>query len=504
MTTIALSASRRKPGFGALSYVTSTPDGAFEVAESATQQLVAKCYNEDAVELSQVGRQVVWSTSDAAVATVSSSGLVTGISEGVCTVTARVDGVAAAANTVTVTGTGGTAVQLAVSTQPAGAETGVAFTTQPAVQIRDVNGDVVTGATDAVTAAISSGSGVLSGDTVKEAVSGVATFTDLVITGEGAHILTFTATGLTSAASSVFDVAGEGNDSNPGDTDVIVYDDNFAGYDTVAARNTHAASLGSTEYFAYQRSSPEGNLDTVESGTGVNGSNRWWRTAIPAHTTQQNCGWQIGRGSGISSSNPFCPSATTDLFVDLWLRFNVSTIGWFKGLFLSHSFDRTQIGPWLSSSSLSPWNVNPQSQSNRCTWGHREDGAADAPVLYKRWADINIDEFIKFTFQYKASTGTGSATDGVIRMWINDELHINASLSGLNTGWMVTRVSGVASSNPNVGNVSTKYSACTGQQALEALADDAVLSILWPAIIDPNNVAGYVDTGRIRVWYRPA
>lgn len=505
MSTLALSAARRKPGFGALSYVTSTPVGAFEVAESATQQLTAKCYNADAVELSQVGRQVVWTTSNAATATVSTSGLVTGISEGICTITARIDGVAAASHTVTVTGTGGTAVKLAVTTQPAGAEDAIAFTTQPVVAVRDVNDDVVAAATNEVTAAISSGSGVLSGTTAVSAVNGVATFTNLVITGEGSHVLAFTATGLTGASSTTFDVAGEGDDSNPGDTDTILYDDNFAGYDTVAARNTHAASLAASEYFAYQRSSPEGGLDSIVSDTGVDGSDRFWRISVPATTSQYNCGIQIGRGSGISGSNPFAPSATTDLFVDLWLRHNVSTIQWYKGLFLSHSFDRTQIGPWLSSSSLTPWNVHPQS-NGKYIWGHQEDGAGDAPVLYKRWTHINNNEWIKYTIQYKASTGTGSQTDGIVRLWINGEKHIDGSSAGLAAGWMEDRQSGVSSSSasPYPGNVGSKYSSVTGSDALDSLADDAVLSILFPSILAANSAAGNIDIGRIRVWYRPA
>ncbi len=94
----------------------------------------------------------------------------------------------------------GAATQVVVATQPAGAVSGVAFTTQPVVQLRDASNNVTT-STAAVTASIASGTGTLSGTTTVNAVNGVATFTDLKIAGSGAHTLTFASTGLTSATS---------------------------------------------------------------------------------------------------------------------------------------------------------------------------------------------------------------------------------------------------------------------------------------------------------------
>ncbi len=102
------------------------------------------------------------------------------------------------------------ATTLAVSTQPSGAVDGDPFTTQPVVQVRDANGNVVTGSGVTITAALASGSGTLGGDTTQAAVNGVATFTDLEVVGTGTHSLTFTATGLTSATSSEFDVTAAG------------------------------------------------------------------------------------------------------------------------------------------------------------------------------------------------------------------------------------------------------------------------------------------------------
>ncbi len=104
------------------------------------------------------------------------------------------------ATSASVSITAGTATQLTINTQPAGAVSGVNFTTQPVVAIRDVSGNQTT-STASVTAALASGTGTLSGTTTVAAVNGVATFTDLRIAGSGAHTLTFTSAGLTSATS---------------------------------------------------------------------------------------------------------------------------------------------------------------------------------------------------------------------------------------------------------------------------------------------------------------
>ena len=104
---------------------------------------------------------------------------------------------------------------LAVATQPSGAAPGVAFVTQPAVNVRR---NAVLDATDnttVVTASIVAGSGaagaVLSGTTTATAVAGVATFTNLAINLAGTdYKLRFTATGVNSADSATFAVAAAG------------------------------------------------------------------------------------------------------------------------------------------------------------------------------------------------------------------------------------------------------------------------------------------------------
>lgn len=101
----------------------------------------------------------------------------------------------------------GVAVGLRVITQPAGAEDGSPFDTQPIVEIIDALGNRVTSSTVEVSVAKATGAGILSGDTAVNAVAGVATFTDLELDAVGDHSLTFSSSGLASVTSELFEVA---------------------------------------------------------------------------------------------------------------------------------------------------------------------------------------------------------------------------------------------------------------------------------------------------------
>ncbi len=104
----------------------------------------------------------------------------------------------------TVTVTAGTAAQLTVTTQPsANVQSGIAFPVQPAVQVRDGAGNAVSQAGVVVTPAIATGGGTLGGTlTATTNASGVATFTNLSITGTaGPRTLSFAAAGLTGVTS---------------------------------------------------------------------------------------------------------------------------------------------------------------------------------------------------------------------------------------------------------------------------------------------------------------
>ena len=91
---------------------------------------------------------------------------------------------------------------IAITTQPTGAVNGSVLGTQPVVRLIDSGGNTVTSFTTRVVASISSGTGTLSGTTIVETSSGIATFTNLTITGTaGTFTLTFRAATLTDATS---------------------------------------------------------------------------------------------------------------------------------------------------------------------------------------------------------------------------------------------------------------------------------------------------------------
>ena len=105
----------------------------------------------------------------------------------------------------------GAATKCSITTQPGGAVDNVVFTQQPVIQLRDVSDNAVSQASVNVVATKASGSGTLGGTTtVATNGSGVATFTNLKITGTGNHTITFTPTGLTPVTSATFNVSASG------------------------------------------------------------------------------------------------------------------------------------------------------------------------------------------------------------------------------------------------------------------------------------------------------
>jgi hypothetical protein len=100
----------------------------------------------------------------------------------------------------------GTASKAMITTHPSGAVNGVPFTIQPVISVTDASGNTVTSSTVNLVASIASGTGgTLSGTTTVAAVNGVATFTNLVLSGTpGNFTLAFTPTSLTAATSNSF------------------------------------------------------------------------------------------------------------------------------------------------------------------------------------------------------------------------------------------------------------------------------------------------------------
>lgn len=135
---------------------------------------------------------VTWSSSASAIASVTNSGLITGILPGNAQIVARSGTLSGSSSIAVIAPPSSSATQLFLLTQPAGALSGVDLGTQPAVQIRDASNRLVSGATTAVTATVASGTGILSGTNTVTAVNGVATFMNLRVSGPGPVTLQFT------------------------------------------------------------------------------------------------------------------------------------------------------------------------------------------------------------------------------------------------------------------------------------------------------------------------
>jgi hypothetical protein len=171
--------------------------------------------------------------------------------------------------------------QLTVTNQPMGAQTGSALASQPVVQIRDANNQLVAGATTSVTAAIASGSGTLSGATMVSAVGGVATFTNLVVTGPGTYTLRFTASGLASATSNSFTITAAPV-SSPGNGTPFMVED-FSTY-------TSTSNFLSDPRGIYQAEDMNTGQITLDTGVGYGSSTKSMRYDYPDRTSQGGSG----------------------------------------------------------------------------------------------------------------------------------------------------------------------------------------------------------------------
>lgn len=199
--------------------ITTAANGAISGSAFTTQPVVA---------VQDEGGNTVTSSTLAVTATASSGATVVGTStvnavNGVATFTnLGITGTASTTYTLTFTATGvagisqnvtipGAAVGLVVVTAPAGAANGAAFTTQPQIAINDGSGNRVTSSTANVTVTVSTGA-TLVGTTTVPATAGLATFTNLGITGSPGipYTLTFASSGLTSITATVTPVVGPG------------------------------------------------------------------------------------------------------------------------------------------------------------------------------------------------------------------------------------------------------------------------------------------------------
>jgi hypothetical protein len=99
---------------------------------------------------------------------------------------------------------------LGVTTQPAGARSGLPLAQQPVVQVRDANGNAVAQANLPVTVSLVGAGATLGGSlTINTTATGAAVFTNLVLTGAvGPYTLRFTSPGLTETTSALVTLGG--------------------------------------------------------------------------------------------------------------------------------------------------------------------------------------------------------------------------------------------------------------------------------------------------------
>ena len=97
-------------------------------------------------------------------------------------------------------------VKLAFVKQPSNALASAAISPAAQVAVEDTNGNTVTSATNAVTIALTSGTG-LAGTLTVTPQNGIASFSNLSVSSAGSYTLTATSSGLTSATSTSFTIS---------------------------------------------------------------------------------------------------------------------------------------------------------------------------------------------------------------------------------------------------------------------------------------------------------
>ena len=182
--------------------VAVTPSTATLVSFGETVQLAASAQDASGTAIS--GKTFTWSSSDANIATVSASGLVTAVANGSVTIMATSDGVSGTA----AVDVNQVAAQLTFTVQPTDVVAGEAMTPAIEVVIHDANGNVVDNATVTVAIGTNPSGGTLSGTATVNAVGGVASFGDLSIDKAGSgYMLSASVDVLASATSAAFGVA---------------------------------------------------------------------------------------------------------------------------------------------------------------------------------------------------------------------------------------------------------------------------------------------------------
>jgi adhesin/invasin len=307
----------------------------------------------------------------------------------------------------------GSATQLAITTQPSGTATsGSALSRQPVVQLRDGSGATVATSGIAVTAAIATGGGTLSGTlTATTDASGAASFSGLMISGAaGDRTLVFSATGLTSATSNTISVTtgtgSVGSTTEPRPTGTIVLDTRAGGAQDIQAVSTFAGAQ------AYWKAS--GGVLNPGSGSGVMGFTTDYNGS-GKHAFRID--WQANPGgeSAINDNSFYFPSTLSSLYCSVVIHLGRTATGGGVG----------NIGSFVP--------VTSSGGMKRILWLRQRDNGTDR--LYWNWPtagqnsqqnDLTIDNR-NFDTYFNANYGVGvdvrwtfeliPGNPGTLRVW---------------------------------------------------------------------------------------
>jgi hypothetical protein len=232
------------------------------------------------------------------------------------------------------------ATALTITTQPSSsASTGVPFSRQPVVQLRDASGATVSRPGVTVTAALANGSGggaLLGSKTASTNASGAAAFTNLAISSAGTYTLSFASPGLTGATSASVTVADtsrsdttatpSGEPTYTPATDKLILQDDFNSYTGITSGSLPFVKLY-PDYRAVDtadRVVPLTNYVSLTTGRGNTGEAI--RLAYGGRSGASDIivgpEGRLGRVGGWNGSLPQVAGPYSHFFFSTWIRFS--------------------------------------------------------------------------------------------------------------------------------------------------------------------------------------
>lgn len=332
-----------------------------------------------------------------------------------------------------IVGGAGTPTALAITTQPVGAASGVALGTQPIVRIVDNVGATCTTATNTVTASLASGSGILSGTVAVAAVAGVATFTNLVITGAGTDTIQFSASGLSGVVSGSVTISPQGSGLWPNlPGGMTILRDDEAGY-TTPPTQADGAWTGMPQTgnpLGWGTLNPNGYLSVVTDATAPINTTKILRAKYPSGF--------VG-GPGVGTCYYFYPNATEMYWSVIWKVASPYTFSNSQAQKVCQAMWADYANPASSlvcelggSSFPAEFKIVPSNFPVDTTY-HAGTGAGTTAT------GVLADTWYMIEYYAKYSTGAGHVNaDGILKEWVSkwngsswDAAVLNINLSNI-------------------------------------------------------------------------